>query len=104
MKIRIKAIILVQRACKAFLRLKRGNLPDDEPKRGFNFKLQEELFQASSKDQEKRKSTQVSQKVQQPKITDNLNNLDLNKEEDKSKMIEQLMEISIVTKHTKGNI
>jgi hypothetical protein len=108
LNIRVRALIVIQRAAKAFLRLKRGNqvmMQEDEPKRGVNLRLQEELFNAADKEKEKRKSTANRMSVkQQPvvKISDQLNNVDLNNEEDKSKMIEQLMEISIMTKHTKG--
>ena len=82
-------------------------IPDDDVKRGGNAKLQEELFQASAKDQERKKTKQssqkASQKVSQIKASNQLNNFDMNNENDKSKMIEQLMEMSILTKQTKGN-
>ena len=81
-------------------------IPDDDTKKVVNTKLQEELFQASAKDQERKRTKQstqkTSQKVNHVKASDNLNNLDINNENDKSKMIEHLMEMSILTKHTKG--
>lgn len=90
---------MIQRVMKAYLKNKRGS-QEENTKRGVNVKLQEELFEVSAKDQDKRKVTKNGQKG--TKVSDQLNKMDLNNEEDKSKMIEQLMEMSIVTKHTKG--
>ena len=98
--VKIRAIIMIQRVMKVYLKKKRANLillEGDSPKRVNNTKLQDELNLASNPD--KRNSTK-SMKPQ--KISNQLNNLNVNDENDKSKMIEQLMEISIVTKHTKG--
>lgn len=80
-------------------------IPDDNVKKVVNTKLQEELYQASAKDQERKKNKQMSQKTNKSSQfkAENLNNLDINNENDKSKMIEQLMEMSIGTKQTRGN-
>jgi hypothetical protein len=95
---------------RAFLRLKRKDqiiLTDDEPRHSMNVKLQEELTKAAQKDQEKKKAQMLQQhkkvtpKINHFKLSEQLNNMDPNNEEEKSKMIEQLMELSINTKQTK---
>lgn len=96
---------------RVYLRSKRKDqiiVTDDEPRKSLNLKLQEELTKAAQKDQQKRKTLllqqqqyKIVQKSNQCKLSEQLKNLDFNNEEDKSKMIEQLMDLSIVTKNTK---
>jgi len=54
---KLKAIIFVQRFVKALIKRTKGDLlsKSDSRKEEVNLKLQEQLFQASAKDQEKRK-------------------------------------------------
>jgi hypothetical protein len=95
---------------KAYLRSKRKDQiieTEDEPKHSFNMKLQEELTKAAQIDQEKKRVYMLKQQRKAPpkmnhfKLSEQLNQIDLNNDEEKSKMIEQLMELSINTKQTK---
>jgi len=71
----------------------------DSRKEEVNLKLQEQLFQASAKDQEKRKIQKpIVQKKTQLKELNNININDIENETDKSRIAEKLMEMSIVTK------